>query len=520
MKKLKNVLKFFKYLLLLVGAFILALSFYIKLGYDVASFEQLLYTIMNAEGTGMDSIKGGIAPVTIGTILFFALFMVPMYTKKLSRKVFLKISIKKKKFLLPISYASRKLPYCIAVFILSILIALWNFDFYRYITNQFQYSTIYEDYYVNPKTADIKFPTKKQNLIYIYVESLEMTNASKANGGDQTTSYIPQLERLALDNVNFSNQLKLGGATQVNGTGWTVAGMIAQTSGINMKVDINGNNYSGFSSFLGGVTNLGDILKENGYQNHILMGSDAKFGGRDEMFSQHGDYEILDLIEARNSGKIPYDYMTWWGYEDAKLFNYAKEKLKTISKSDEPFNLTMLTADTHFQDGFVEEGCESKFDKQYADVFYCSDSMIAEFVDWVQKQDFAKDTTIIIAGDHLSMQRNFYDDNDGYPRTVYNAIINPRVQPVREKDRMFTSMDMFPTTLAALGVEIKGDRLALGTNLFSGRDTLLEELGFEQLDGELSRRSTFYNNTLLGDSYYEMKKRLDGGDKSLLEEHP
>lgn len=508
MGKLKNVPKIFKYLLLLLAAFILALSIYVKLGYDVASFEQLLYTITNAEGTGMDSIKGGIVAVSIGTTLLFALYLVPILTKKLRRKVYLNVKVKKKNHLIPISYVSRKLLYSIVVFIISLLIALWNFDFYEYIKNQFQFSTIYEDYYIDPKSAEIKFPTKKQNLVYIFVESLEMTNASKSNGGDQTTSYIPELERLALNNVNFSNQLKLGGATQVNGTGWTVAGMIAQTSGVNMKVDIDGNTYTGFSSFLGGVTNLGDILKANGYSNHILMGSDAKFGGRDELFSQHGDYEILDLIEMRERGKLPYDYMTWWGYEDAKLFEYAKEKMTEVSKSNEPFNVTLLTADTHFQDGYVEDGCPELFDKQYANVFHCSDSMIAKFVEWIQKQDFGKDTTIIITGDHLSMQRDFYKE-DGYDRTVFNTIINPRATPVREKDRAFTSLDMFPTTLAALGVDIQGDRLALGTNLFSGRDTLLEELGFDQFDGELSKRSNFYNNNLLGDSYYEIKKQID-----------
>ena len=508
MEKLKRIPKVFKYILLLLGAFILVLSIYVKTGYDVASFEQLLYTIMNAEGTGVDSIKGGIVVVTIGTILVFALFLVPILTKKLRRKVFLNLKIKKRKFQIPISYVSRKLPYCIIVCLASFAIALANFDFYEYIANQFQYSNIYENYYVEPKTAEIKFPEKKQNLIYIYVESLETTNASKASGGDQASSYIPNLEKLALENVNFSDKLNLGGAMQVNGTGWTVAAMIAQTSGVNMKVDVENNSFSGYSSFLGGVTNLGDILKANGYNNYILMGSDAKFGGRDELFSQHGDYEIIDLMEARRSGRVPKDYMVWWGYEDLKLFDYAKETVTKASKTGEPFNVTLLTADTHFQDGYVEEGCSDIFEKQYANVFHCSDQMIFDFVNWIKQQPFGEDTTIVISGDHLTMQRDFYEE-DGYVRTVYNSIINSRAIPAREKDRQFTAMDMFPTTLAALGVEIKGDRLALGTNLFSGRNTLLEDMGFEKLEAELSKRSIFYNNNLLGAAYYEIKNDLE-----------
>ncbi len=38
-----------------------------------------------------------------------------------------------------------------------------------------------------------------------------------------------------------------------------------------------------------------------------------------------------------------------------KLFSVAKEKLGSF-KQDDPFNLTMLTVDTHFEDGYV---CES-----------------------------------------------------------------------------------------------------------------------------------------------------------------
>ena len=58
-------------------------------------------------------------------------------------------------------------------------------------------------------------------------------------------------------------------------------------------------------------------------------------------------------------------------------------------------------------------------------------------------------------------------------------------------------MDMFPTALAAMGVKIEGDRLGLGTNLFSREETLAEKYGYEVLFDELDRKSTFYNKELL-----------------------
>ena len=58
-----------------------------------------------------------------------------------------------------------------------------------------------------------------------------------------------------------------------------------------------------------------------------------------------------------------------------------------------------------------------------------------------------------------------------------------------EKRRVYTTFDNFPTTIAALGAEIVGDRLGLGTNLFSDRQTLSEEYGIEKEKIELSKQS-------------------------------
>lgn len=62
---------------------------------------------------------------------------------------------------------------------------------------------------------------------------------------------------------------------------------------------------------------------------------------------------------------------------------------------------------------------------------------------------------------------------------------------------MFGTFDMFPTTLAAMGVTIEGDRLGLGTNLFSDKKTLTEIHSFAFLNKELQKKSTFYNEEFL-----------------------
>ena len=69
--------------------------------------------------------------------------------------------------------------------------------------------------------------------------------------------------------------------------------------------------------------------------------------------------------------------------------------------------------------------------------------------------------------------------------------------PKNNKNRSFSTMDMYPTILAAMGAKIEGDRLGLGTNLFSDKQTLMEELGFKTLDNELQKTSNYYNQKII-----------------------
>ena len=54
--------------------------------------------------------------------------------------------------------------------------------------------------------------------------------------------------------------------------------------------------------------------------------------------------------------------------------------------------------------------------------------------------------------------------------------------------------------LAALGVEIEGDMLGLGVNLFSDKKTLTEEYGYDGLEEYLQKKSNYYL-----DNFYDYK---------------
>ena len=399
-------------------------------------------------------------------------------------------------------------------------------DVKEYLVSQKKESHFIEQNYVDPRTTKITFPEQKRNLIYIYLESMESTFASKGDGGGLDFNCILELTTLAEENTNFSDSDKLGGGYPAYGGTWTMAGIFSQTSGIPIKNseqtdDVNAT-LAEQSSFSSQARNLEDILADEGYNQCFMIGSDATFGGRRAYFESHGkgQTEICDYNTAKENGQIPEDYYVWWGYEDQKLFANAQEKLTELSSKDEPFNFTMLTVDTHFEDGYVCEQCQNEFgDNQYANVMACSSRQVDAFVKWIQQQPFYENTTIVISGDHLTMDSDFCNDvSEDYERRVYNVFVNlpEGLDTSFEKthSREFATLDMFPTTLAAMGVTIEGDRLALGVNLFSDEQTLTEQYGRKGLDKELMKKSKFYD-MLINDVDIDalQKKRKEEAEK-------
>lgn len=364
----------------------------------------------------------------------------------------------------------------------------------EYVESVSNVSRIFETEYVDPDAVTITFPEKKRNLIVIYMESMETTYASTQDGGGKPVNYIPELTQLANENLSFSNDDDLGGAGGAAETGWTMGGLFASSTGVPFKLPIDGNSAGEYDNFVPGLKGLGEIFKENGYQNYFMCGSDATFGGRRVFYEQHGDFEILDHDAAKQSGIIPKDYLVSWGMEDEKLYEYARQELSEIARNKEPFNFMMLTVDTHPADGYVCGLCDDIYPKQYENVLACASRQVSRFVNWVSEQDWYENTTIVITGDHLNMKVDFWDDIGDYNRKIYNCFINlpEGTMASQTVNRQFSILDMFPTILVSVGADIEGDRLGLGTNLFSQQQTLPEQMGFEELNQELKLYSNYY----------------------------
>lgn len=486
MSKKKNIISsivfgFFFFIL----AF-LALGFiWVSLTWRSITFDEIIFHLMAPiDGTESGVIIGFILRVPlIALILTLILVFVSRLFLKKSKQSYISINI--------ISICIVGIAICFLAIKLDRQYGIRN-----YFNSLHGESSFMDQYYVDPSTVEITPPEQERNLIYIYLESMEMTFADPSVGGAFLSNVIPELTDLALNEGECFNgeDGNLNGGIVLSGASWTMAGIMAQSSGAPIITGINNKMASVSDSFYPYMTAIGDVLEDAGYRNYFMCGSDAVFGGRAQFFTDHGNFEIFDYYTALETGRIPSDYKEWWGFEDEKLFEYAKEQLLMLASSGLPFNFTMLTADTHFEDGYICRLCEDSFDEQYSNVYACSSRQLSEFISWIKEQDFYENTTIVLSGDHLTMDADYCNDVQDYDRRTYVNILNSAIDYDNSNGRYFSTFDMFPTTLAALGFEIEGNRLGLGANLYSDEPTLTEQLSASEINSQMMMCSDFYDS--------------------------
>lgn len=497
-------IKVFSVILFTLGALFYFGTVWGKGSYGDVSADQLLINLISPAGGAEDNvyiegIEGPVFNIMLATSVF-CLFVFSNFK--------IKYSLKQKTAIIFNDLVHRiiSLVLALAVFIGGAVYGYQEFNlkqlYYAYFTD----SDFIEINYADPRETKITFPEQKRNIIHIYLESMENSYLSKDLGGYMEMNLMPELTELSYEGVTFSDTSnRFGGPLTATGTQWSVASMVNMTTGLPMKVPAEPNAYGTADSFLPGAYTFGEILRDAGYEQTVMIGSDANFGGLTYFFTNHGEYKIMDYRYAIKNGLIPEDYKVWWGYEDDKLYEFAKEEITRLYETGKPFNFTMETADTHRPGGYLSENAPTPYDDHYANAIAYSSEQTVEFVKWIQQQPFYENTTIVLIGDHLSMDTDFFEDFDSnYKRTQFNLILNaaPEVADTKSDrfvNRQYANFDMFPTILASMGVEIKGDRLGIGTNLFSDKDTIFEEYGTDKVNMELEKKSDFYNEKILED---------------------
>ena len=358
------------------------------------------------------------------------------------------------------------------------------------------YNSLYEEDYVHPDSVRVSI-NKKRNLILVMLESIESNFQDEKNGGNLKDNLIPDITEMINTNVSF-----LPGGITVEGTGWTMGETIAKTCGIPLQEPV-GRNKHGIENYLKNSVCLTDVLHKNGYVIKLVQGTNIELASMDFFASSHGlekeNIYVLSVFLKKNVRRSDSSYFE--SIKDVDLYDEVKNVATDLGTQEKPWMLWFFTIDTHGPYGRIDPDCvkipqQIEKKEQYPFALQCASKLIKDFVEWAKTQDWFENTTIAVMGDHPAM---IAPETVGFPENAIehywvNFLVNSEKTPVSDEKREFTSFDMYPTILEAMGARIEGGALGLGRSLFSNEKTLIEKYGKDSLNSLIKKKGSKYNS--------------------------
>ena len=283
-----------------------------------------------------------------------------------------------------------------------------------------------------------------KDLVFIYLESLEK------NYLDETIfpGLTPNLNQLSKEGVFLDNFI------QKQGSGFTMGGIFSSQCGIpllNYGKSMNGNDILYTKNY--NILCLGDILKAGDYNNVYYGGADLKFAGKGNFFKTHGYDQVFGKQELK--GRPNFNSKTSkWGIHDQDLFNFGLEEYRKLSQSKKPFNLTLLTLDTHHPKGHTDKRCPIYFESSnnsMLNAVHCTDYLLGNFINQLKAEANWENTVVMIMSDHLAMRNIVEDKLEQKPRLLTGLILNSDLPKGFYSEPMY-HVDVVSTLLSLMDV--------------------------------------------------------------------
>lgn len=303
--------------------------------------------------------------------------------------------------------------------------------------------------YVDPRGVRLE-PETRRNLVLIYVESMEDGYGDAAQFGRDLLAPIR-----AVGGESFAAY------QQVPGVGWTMASMVATQCGVPLRVysERDMKNADKRRTFLPGAVCLGDLLPARGYRNVFMGGAPLSFAGKGAFLRDHGYQDARWRNDWKKAGSRAEEFNSW-GLHDSALFERARAQLELLQAAGQPFNLTLLTLDTHNPRGFLSPYCRSRNARDFEDIVSCTSEQLADFVKFMRDQGYLENTVLVMLGDHLAVPNPVYEKlQQGGERHIFNRFFVP--QTLHPNTHELVHFDMFPTLVELRGLKVVGDRLGL-----------------------------------------------------------
>lgn len=281
-----------------------------------------------------------------------------------------------------------------------------------------------------------------KNLVLIYLESMENTFLDERRFPGLT----PRLNALAKEALVFDDV-----APALNAD-YTFGGIYASMMGLPLVKEVLRSGFvnSGIRVGVGEkLPSLPSILASAGYEQVFLRGVNLSFAGMN-VFLGRERFDRMAAYETEFPGRS-----RSWGCSDAVLFDWAFETFQQLSAGKKPFNLTLLTLDTHAPHGFFYEDSiryrKNRSGNRMLDAVHTMDERIGSFLDRLKRTPAWKNTCVILAADHLMPRGILHDELKHNPRRrlVVMVLNCGRTGRVSTPGMTF---DLAPTILELLGV--------------------------------------------------------------------
>lgn len=351
----------------------------------------------------------------------------------------------------------------VAVVLVGALSLAFTVGVPQYASAAFTNRTV-EPYYIPPAASA---PSAPLNLITIYLESGETAYQDPNLFG---SNLLAPLDAATDGWQDYALR-------QYHGGGWTMAGMVSTQCGIPLKHLLAEGVLSSVpnAGYLPGATCLSDILGGQGYTSAFLGGADSGFAGKGAFFTDHGYTIDKGLSDWRADGEGS-EYVSAWGLADSHLMQHAEQTVEQLRASGKPFNLTMLTLDTHEPPGLFPD-CTVPGVEAMSEAIICSSRAVASFIDYLRQHHVLDNTVVVVMGDHLKMlaPRGAYAaELASVPdRRVFMKVWSPR--PVTFTRADADQLSVLPTTLELLGFTVPDGRAGLGVS-FVGDHALTDTI--------------------------------------------
>ena len=230
-------------------------------------------------------------------------------------------------------------------------------------------------------TTDSILNTSRPNVILILWESLPAKIVGSLGGESDVT---PNLNKLSKEGILFTNFYANGDRTD-KGIPAVLSGYYPQPVKRIMRMPNKTRS----------LPMLPKKMMDLGYKTSFYYGGDLNFGNMNTYLRNAG---ITDFVDGNAFDKK--DWNSKWGaYDDVFMKRFAKD---LATKQEKPFFKIALTLTSHEPyeiKGKYKFGKDTE-DNKFRSAHHYTDQVIGNFMKFAKKQDWYKNTLIVIMSDH------------------------------------------------------------------------------------------------------------------------